>query len=125
MAKIKVKLLRALKEDEKLAPQQKVIYDHLLAFGVGKEIDRETLVKNVEDSKKIETRQTVERVVAYYIQDFKKKGMVETIKPEPAPKEEKKDKPAKETATGGETKPAKADAPKSPAEAPGKPAKAA
>lgn len=92
----KLKLLRTLKDDEKIAPQARVFYDVLAGIGVGKEVDRKHLIETVEKSGKLETRQSVERVLGYYLMHFKKINLVEVIKPERAPKAEKKDKPAKE-----------------------------
>jgi hypothetical protein len=117
----KVTLLRLLEADEKLAPQQKIIYDQLLAYGGGepeaalnKEIDREKLVKDIEASGKMQTRQTVDRILAYYLNHFKKIGMMSasTTVAQKAPKTDG-DKPAKGKGKGA----------KSPAEAEAKPEK--
>lgn len=104
----KVVLKRKLNDGEKIAPQQKAFYDYLLAQGVGKEVDRKTMVDAVVASGALVTRQPPDRIFAYYIPKFAESGLIEVIK---APKEEK---PAKQE------KPAKD---KSPAEAPAKPAK--
>lgn len=109
----KLKLIREVREDEKLAPQQKVIYARLLNVGVGKEVDREQFVKDLESSGELTTKQSVDRVVSYYMQAFAKDGIAEVIKPEPAPKAEKEPKAkksegaSKSPADSAETKPAK------------------
>jgi hypothetical protein len=104
----KVVLKRKLNEGEKIAPQQKAFYDHLLAQGVGKEVDRKSMVDAVVASGALVTRQPPDRIFAYYAPKFAETGLIETIK---APKEKPaaKEKPAKDA--------------KSPAEAPAKPAK--
>ncbi len=89
-ATTKLKLLRETKEDEKLAPQAQVIYDVLKGIGVGKEVDKETVLKQIEAEGKLKTRQPVERIVAYYLMPFKKEGLVEVIKPAAEPKPAKK-----------------------------------
>jgi len=107
----KVVLKRKLKEDEKIAPQQKAFYDYLLTQGVGKEVDRKTMVDAVVASGALVTRQPPDRIFAYYAPKFAETGLIETIKAPKAPKE-KTEKPAKDGAAA-----------KSPAEAPAKPAK--
>lgn len=121
----RIKLLREVKvddKDEKLAPQEKVIYDALLAKGLNKEIDRDSFVEELEKSGKLTTRQETGRVVSYYLQHLTKIGVAESIKPAPEPKAEKKaadksaapkadDKPAKSPAAAGVApKPAQAGA---------------
>lgn len=103
----KVVLKRELNEGEKIAPQQKAFYDYLKSQGVGKEVDRKTMVDAVVANGSLVTRQPPERIFAYYIPKFAETGLIEVIK---APKEPKapKEKPAKD---------------KSPAAAPEKPAK--
>lgn len=104
----KVVLKRHLNEGEKIAPQQKAFYDYLLKQGIGKEVDRKTMVDAVVENGSLITRQAPDRIFAYYVPKFAETGLIEVIK---APKEPKpaKEKPAKE---------------KSPAEAPAKPEKA-
>src|SRR5690606_23674432 len=102
----KVVLKRKLNEGEKIAPQQKAFYDYLLGQGVGKEVDRKTMVEAVVTSGALVTRQTPDRIFAYYAPKFAEVGLIETIKAPKPPKEAKAAKPAKE---------------KSPAEAPAKP----
>lgn len=104
----KVVLKRKLTDGEKIAPQQKAFYDFLLLQGVGKEVDRKAMVDAVVASGALVTRQPPDRIFAYYAPKFAETGLIETIK---APKEKAapKEKPAKD--------------PKSPAEAPSKPAK--
>lgn len=105
----KIKLLRVAKEDEKIAPQARVFYDKLVAIGVGKEVDRAELVKQVETEGKLVTRQPADRVLGYYMQHFKKIGLAEAIKAPKPPKAEKAEKPAKTTSpTEAEAKPEKA-----------------
>jgi hypothetical protein len=106
----KIKLLREITPDDKLAPQQRVFTDVLTKVGVGKEIDRDELLKRVAADGKLVTRQTPERILGYYIPKFVDAGIFELIKAPKAPKAEKAEKPAKE---------------KTPAEAPKKPEKAA
>jgi hypothetical protein len=103
----KVVLKRKLNENEKIAPQQKVFYDYLLTQGIGKEVDRKTMVDAVVASGALITRQPPDRIFAYYAPKFAEAGLIETIKA-PKPAKEKTEKPAKE---------------KSPAQAPAKPAK--
>jgi hypothetical protein len=104
----KVVLKRKLNEGEKIAPQQKAFYDHLLAAGVGKEVDRKSMIDAVVASGALVTRQPPDRIFAYYVPKFAETGLIEVIK---APKvaKEKAEKPAKPA--------------KSPAEAPAKPEK--
>ena len=104
----KVVLKRELKEGEKIAPQQMAFYNYLKAQGVGKEVDRKTMIEAVVANGTLVTRQPPERIFAYYVPKFAETGLIEVIKAPKAPKE-KKEKPAK-----GE---------KSPADAPEKPAK--
>jgi hypothetical protein len=103
----KVVLKRKLNEGEKIAPQQMAFYNYLLAQGVGKEVDRKTMVDAVVANGSLVTRQPPDRIFAYYIPKFAETGLIETIKA-PKPVKEKAEKPTKE---------------KSPAEAPAKPAK--
>lgn len=104
----KVVLKRKLNEGEKIAPQQNAFYQHLLAKGVGKEVDRKEMVDAVVASGALVTRQAPDRIFAYYVPKFAETGLIEVIK---APKEKKA--PAEKAA-----KPAK-----TPAEAPAKPTK--
>jgi hypothetical protein len=113
----RIKLLREVKadnKDDKLAPQEQVIYDALLKKGLNKEIDRDSFVEELEKSGTLKTKQSVARVVAYYLQHLTKIGVAESIKPEPAPKAENKadsekgtaapktsDQPAKSPAAAG------------------------
>lgn len=102
----KIKLLRAITADDKLAPQQRVFTDEMTKVGVGKEIERDELVKRVVAGGKLVTRQTPERILGYYIPKFQEAGILELIK---APKAAKPaaEKPAKSPAAAPE-KPAKA-----------------
>lgn len=111
----KLKLLRELKPDEKMAPQMKVIIEQLASIGIGKEVDRDEFIKLLEANEKMVTRQPVARILAYYMPHLKEAGLIEATKPEPAPKAEKAEKPAKTAAAPAE-KPAKA-APAGPAAA--------
>lgn len=122
----RIKMLREVKaddKDDKLAPQEKVIYDALVAKGLNKEIDRDSFVEELEKSGKLTTKQDVSRVVSYYLQHLVKIGVAESIKPAPEPKAEKKaadkgaapakkdDQPAKSPAAAGQAaKPAPASA---------------
>lgn len=102
----KIKLARELNENDKIAPQAKVLIDKLSSIGVGKEVDRDEFVKQIEAEGNLKTKQPVARILAYYTPLLSKEGLIEIIKIA-KPKAEKKEKPAK-----------------SPAEAPAKPAKA-
>lgn len=121
----RIKLLREVvadNKDDKLAPQEQVIYDALLKKGLNKEIDRDAFVEELEKSGTLKTKQEVSRVVSYYLQHLTKIGVAESIKPAPAPKEDKPkaeskgaapaksdDKPAKSPAAAGQpAKPAAA-----------------
>jgi hypothetical protein len=115
----RIKLTRELDvEKDKLAPQQKIIHDALVkkAGGIGKEVDRDTFVAELEKSGVLKTTQTVARVVAYYLQDFIKRDLAVSIKPEKPAKEEKA-KPGEPSKPGAVAK--------SPADSAPKPAKAA
>ena len=104
----KVILKRKLNENEKIAPQQKAFDDHLLNIGVGKEVDRKTMVDAVVASGALVTRQPPDRIFAYYVPKFAESGLIEVIKA-PKPAKEAKAKPEKDA--------------KAPAAAPAKPAK--
>lgn len=103
----KLKLVRELKADEKIAPQMKVIVEALGKIGIGKEVDRSEFITSLESNPAMVTRQPVARILAYYAPHLKEAGLVEFSKPEPAPKKEKAEKPAKTAAAPAE-KPAKA-----------------
>jgi hypothetical protein len=121
----RIKLVREVKVDDKndkLAPQEQVIYDALLKKGVGKEIDRDSFVEELEKSGTLKTKQETRRVVAYYLQHLTKIGVAESIKPEPVAKEEKP-KAEKKAAPAGDDKPAKPASPAAAGAAP-KPAQA-
>lgn len=100
------KFTRKATDEDKLSPQAKVIVEAgIAAGGVGKTVERAALVKTLEDSKALNTRQDVGRVIAFYQPRLKEAGILEVIK-EKAPEKEKaeaKAKPAK-----AEAKPAKA-----------------
>lgn len=116
----RIKLVREVKTDDKndkLAPQEQVIYDRLVKAGVGKEIDRDAFVEELEKSGELKTKQEPRRVVAYYLQHLVKIGVAASIKPEPAPKEEKPKAEKKESAAA-EAKPAKPQSPSAPGAAP-------
>lgn len=105
----KLILKRLPKDDEKFGPQQQAIIDQMKAYGVGKEIDRSKVLEDLEKAGTIKTRQPVDRILAYYLNPFKKMGLVDSIAPpkaEPKPKAEKPAKEAKSPAAA-EAKPAK------------------
>lgn len=102
----KVVLKRELKEGEKIAPQQKAFYDYLKGVGVGKEVDRKTMVDAVVANGSLVTRQAPDRIFAYYAPKFAETGLIEVIKGAKEPKAAKTDKPAKEP-TAAPEKPAK------------------
>lgn len=96
MAKIELKLLRALAEDEKLAPQAKVIVETVRqAVDVDGVIDREDLVAKLTDSGELNTRQDVGRVVAFYTPRLVEAGLIEVIKHAPDPAAVDETKPAR------------------------------
>lgn len=105
----KLKLLREAKDDEKFGPQQQAIYDQMKKYGVGKEIDRSKVLEDLEKAGTIKTRQPVDRILAYYLNPFKKMGIIDSIAPPKAEKPAKEPKPAKEAKSpaNAETKPAK------------------
>lgn len=103
----KVVLKRELNEGEKIAPQQMAFYNYLKAKGVGKEVDRKTMIEEVVASGTLTTRQPPERIFAYYAPKFAESGLIEVIKAPKAPKAEKAAKPEKSPAAAPE-KPAKA-----------------
>lgn len=108
----KMKLLRDLKEGEKLAPQMRVIIEQLKGIGIGKEIERPKLIEMLEKNPAMVTRQPVDRIVAYYAPHLKDAGLVEFSKPEPKPAKEKPAKDGDKPAAGAAAaeKPAKANA---------------
>lgn len=104
----KLKLLREAKAEEKFGPQQQAIYDQMKKYGVGKEVDRATVLADLEKSGAIKTRQPVDRILAYYLNPFKKMGIVDSIAPPKAEKPAKEPKPAKDKSpANAEAKPAK------------------
>lgn len=104
----KLKLLREAKADEKFGPQQQAIYDQMKKYGVGKEIDRSKVLEDLEKAGTIKTRQPVDRILAYYLNPFKKMGIIDSIAPAKVEKPAK-EKPAKDTSPANKTeqKPAK------------------
>lgn len=96
---------------DKQSPQAVTIVETIVAkVGVGKPIDRTDLVKELESSGKLNTRQDVGRVVSYYQPRLQEAGIIDVVKESEASDAEK---PAKSTggskkAAGGE--PAKAEA---------------
>lgn len=105
----KLILKRLPKDDEKFGPQQQAILDQMKVYGVGKEIDRSTVLADLEKAGTIKTRQPVDRILAYYLNPFKKMGIVDSIAPPKTEKPAKEPKPAKEAKSpaNAETKPAK------------------
>lgn len=104
----KLVLKRETKEDEKFGPQQQAIYDQMKTYGIGKEVDRAVVLAALEKSGKIKTRQPVDRILAYYLNPFKKMGIIDSIAPPKTEKPAKEAKPAKDTSPATkETKPAK------------------
>ncbi len=95
--------------DEKFGPQQQVIYDAMKKYGVGKEVDRSKVLDDLEKGGLIKTRQPVDRILAYYLNPFKKMGIIDSIAPAKVEKPAKEAKPAKTAASpaNAETKPAK------------------
>jgi hypothetical protein len=121
----RILLVREIKADDKndkLAPQEQVIYDALLKKGLNKEIDRDAFVEELEKSGALKTKQETRRVVAYYLQHMVKIGVAQSIKPEPVAKEEKP-KADKKAAPASEEKPGKPASPAAAGVAP-KPAQA-
>lgn len=106
---VRIKLLRTLNEGEKTAPQAKVIIDVIAEkFGVGKEVERAEVIKTIEESGLLKTRQPVDRIIAYYQKPLRLEGIIEVIKPV-VEKKEKAEKPKKEKSVAeAEAKPEKA-----------------
>lgn len=95
---------------DKQSPQAVTIVDTIVAkVGLGKPIDRNDLVKELESSGKLNTRQDVGRVVSYYQPRLQEAGIIDVVKESEASDAEK---PAKsgvsKKAAGGA--PAKAEA---------------
>lgn len=106
----KLVLKRLPKDDEKFGPQQQAIVDQMKKYGVGKEVDRSQVLADLEKAGTIKTRQPVDRILAYYLNPFKKMGIIDSIAPPKAEKPAKEAKPAKDAAkspANAETKPAK------------------
>lgn len=96
-----ISLLRDLKEDDKVAPQAKVFLQVLKdKVGLKVAIERQDLIKAVEASGKMTTRQDVGRVISFYQPRLQEDGIIKIEKIA----EEKDAKPAKE-AKGEPSKP--------------------
>lgn len=107
MAKQTLKVLRELQEDEKVAPQAKVILNTIVtAVGVGETIDMDDLVNKLTDSGELNTRQEPKRVVAYYLPKLKEAGLVEVEKVAGADDEEGEPKPKRTRKAKAEAEPA-------------------
>lgn len=82
------------KKEDKLGGQAGTIVNAIIAkVGLNKPIDRADLCKELEASGKLNTKQTVERVVGYYQPRMVENGWIsaETEKAEPKPKAAKAD----------------------------------
>lgn len=86
-------LLRDYKDEDKLAPQAKVVLDVLKqkAGGLKKPLERAELIKAIEDSGKLQTRQDTGRIISFYQPRLAEDGIIEVQKIE----EKKEDKPPK------------------------------
>ena len=113
-SRVRITFVRAFKADEKGAKQMKDIVAWMAAnMKEGETIDRQDLVKRLEEAGAIQTRQGVDRILAYYQEQMKSLGL---IKVEPIPGEAK---PAKEPKTAGAAKsPAVAKSPATSSKAP-------
>lgn len=107
MAKVNLTLLRELvvegDKKDKVPPQVQVIVKTLKGFGIGKPVDREDLVKKLEENANkpegLQTRQPVSRIVSYYQsrmpEDLVKVETIKAEKPAAAGKDKTDAKPAK------------------------------
>lgn len=90
------KIGRAPLETEKVAPQLKVILDAVRSAPNG-EIDRDELQTRLEKDNSLKTKQSVARVVGYYLPRVKKDGLMSVVdhpEPKPVKVEKKADAPA-------------------------------
>lgn len=93
---------------DKQSPQAVAIVETIIAkVGVGKPIDRADLVKELESSGKLNTRQDVGRVVSYYQPRMQEAGLITVTKESEASDTEK---PAKGGSKKKDAAPAKAEA---------------
>lgn len=91
--KTTIALLRDYKDEDKLAPQCKVVLDVLKAKagGLKKPLERQDLIKAITDSGKLTTRQDVGRVISFYQPRLIEDGIIDVVKVQ----DEVKEKPAK------------------------------
>ncbi len=74
-------ITRALTEDDKQPPQAKTIIETVIAkVGVGNPIDRKDLVAELQESGALNTRQDVNRVVAFYQPRLTEAGLLGVTK---------------------------------------------
>ena len=88
--KVTISLLRDPTDADKIAPQAKTILAVLKekAGGKNKAVARQDLIQAITDSKKLETRQDVGRVLSFYQPKLVEDGLIEVKKIE-EPKAEK------------------------------------
>lgn len=73
--KTMITALRKREEDEKMAPQAKVICDVLVnTVGVNKPLERQALIKALDG--KLETRQDIGRIVSFYQNRLVEAGLI-------------------------------------------------
>lgn len=72
---------RDLADSDKIPPQAKIIIETIIAkVGVGNPIDRAVLVKELTDQGKLQTRQDMSRIVAFYQPRLDEMGLMVTKK---------------------------------------------
>lgn len=110
-SRVSYKFKRHPEGDEKLPPQAATILKELEAFGEDKVVSRDDLVAKLEegegDTNKLNARQPVERVIAFYQKRLESDGFVEIHKAVA----EKKEKAAKSAPKGKAKVPAAEEAP--------------
>lgn len=107
-----IKVTRKIAEDDKLAPQQRVIIETVIekSGGVGKKLERSDLIDELTSNKKLNTRQDPGRVVSFYQPKLQEMGLIEVTK-----ESEKETKPSAKKA--GEKDAGKGEPGKAPAKA--------
>lgn len=97
---------------DKISPQAAAIIDTVVAkVGIGAPLDRTELVKELESSGKLNTRQDVGRVVSYYQPRLQEVGILEVTKESEASDTEKKPAKPRGTSKKSGAEPAKAETP--------------
>jgi hypothetical protein len=114
-----IKLLRDVKEDDKLGPQQKACMNAVTKAtgGAGKQALRTDVIEALTKGGELVTRQDPARILSFYQPQFKEKGLIDIVKvadEKPAPAAKAPGKTAAAPST-----PAKGTAPAAPASAAG------